>query len=111
MADSGSYRDSEGIFYVAPFGRGNHNLSDSEYGRGYAIFSQGRLSINGVIDSAFQGGAMRFATLMDSVGDSSFDMPHVAGTNFGQGLIMSLDSDAQNATGGGGSGSTQYWIG
>ena len=49
----------------------------------------------------------------DSTYGGFIHSPYRGNRSEGQGLIMALDSDAQNATGGGeaGSGITQYWIG
>jgi len=119
MADSGSFLDSQAasIYYVMPAANGS--LADSQYGVGYNLFSKGLYTINGVIDSQYGDsisnyGEIASGRLIDSIHDSSFLYKFIPSTMFGQGLILSLDSDAQNATGdGGGSGGglTQYWIG
>ena len=118
MADSGSFLDSQAaaIDYLIPAALGS--LSDSQYGVGYNLFGTGLYTINGVIDSQFGDsisnyGEIAGGRLIDSIHDSSYEYKFVPATMFGQGLILSLDSDAQNATGdGGGSGGlTQYWIG
>lgn len=110
MADSSTPLDSEGhLFITANMGAGvgamYHPFEKGLLSRGALIDSQNTSAFGPIIGSEF---------LMRDIVDSGTSTFLGAGANaYGQQLIMDLDSDASNASGGegGGSGITQYWIG
>ena len=117
MADSSTPLDSEGHLLLSAAA-----LNAGGYGASYNLFAGGDsysgwriddylLSDN---DSSFEGGFnSTFVNIHQTGADSDFNFYRNGGArSFGQGLIMALDSDAQNATGGGGGESTsrQYWF-
>jgi len=118
MADSSAPLDSEGHLLLSATA-----LNVGGLGASYNLFTGGDsfsgwriddylLSDN---DSSFEGGFhSTFINVHQTGADSDFNFYRNGGSrSFGQGLIMALDSDAQNATGDGGGtgGLTQYWIG
>ena len=117
MADSSAPLDSEGHLLLSATA-----LNVGGLGASYNLFTGGDsfsgwriddylLSDN---DSSFEGGFhSTFINVHQTGADSDFNFYRNGGSrSFGQGLIMALDSDAQNATGGGSGESTsrQYWF-
>lgn len=123
MADSDSNPAALGTFLYVPRANQFQLIGDSDYDpasfRPYSpgVFGQALLDSQGFLnaDSPF----MSLDTIVDAYNqqDSTYGgfihSPYRGNRSEGQGLIMALDSDAQNATGGGeaGGGLTQYWIG
>ena len=124
MADSDSNPTALGSFLYNPHPSQFQVVTDSNYGDAYRAFSPGVLG-QVILDSqGFRNADVPFPThqgIVDAylIHDSTYGLyypsPRRGNRSFGQGLIMALDSDAQNATGGGeaaaGGGLTQYWIG
>lgn len=113
MADSSTPLDSEGHLFITA----NMGIGDTGYGVMYHPFAKGHLSRGSLIDSQNTtpfGPIIGSNFLTQNIADSGTSTFLAAGANsYGQQLIMDLDSDASNASGGegGGSGITQYWIG
>ena len=118
MADSSAPLDSEGhlllsasALNVGGLGASYNSFTGGDSFSGWRIDDY-LLSDN---DSSFEGGFhSTFVNIHQTGADSDFNFYRNGGArSFGQGLIMALDSDAQNATGGGeaAGGLTQYWIG
>ena len=123
MADSDSNPTALGSFLYDPHPSQFQVVMDSNYGDAYRVFSPGVLG-KVILDSqGFRNADTPFQThqgIVDAylIHDSTYGLfypsPRRGNRSEGQGLIMALDSDAQNATGGGeaaGGGLTQYWIG
>ena len=124
MADSDSNPTALGSFLYDPHPSQFQVVTDSNYGVGYRTFTPGLLG-NVILDSqGFKNADVPFPThqgIIDAylIQDSTYGLyypdPSNGNRSEGQGLIMALDSDLQNATGSGGGeaggGLTQYWIG
>ena len=122
MADSDSNPTALGSFLYNPHPSQFQVVTDSNYGDAYRVFSPGVLGEIILDSQGFRNADTPFQThqgIVDAylIHDSTYGLfypsPRRGNKAFGQGLIMALDSDAQNATGGGeaGGGLTQYWIG
>ena len=122
MADSDSNPTALGSFLYVPRANQFQLVGDSDYGVSFqpynpGVFGQALLDSQGFLnaDAPF----MSLDTIVDAYNqqDSTYGgfihSPFRGNRSEGQGLIMALDSDVQNATGDGeaGTGLTQYWIG
>ena len=109
MADSSTPLDSEGhlLLSAAALNAGGYGVS---YINGVINFDHLITDSSGVVGEG--GFISTFVQKHQTGADSDFNFYRTGGSkSFGQGLIMALDSDAQNATGGGGeSTSRQYWF-
>ena len=111
MADSSTYLDSEGHYFLSAAARnvGGYGVS---YVNGVINFDHLVADSAGAVGEG--GFVSTFVQVHKTGADSDFNFYRNSGSrSFGQGLIMALDSDARNAVGDGGGtgGLTQYWIG
>ena len=121
MADSDSNPTALGSFLYDPHPSQFQVVTDSNYGDAYRVFSPGLLGEIILDSQGFRNADTPFqihenivdAYLQhDSTYGAFYYSPYRGFRSFGQGLIMAMDSDIQNATlTTGDDGVVQVWVG